>query len=558
MDETKERKLAKKILNIIREMTDDEEKNNKIFNKKISKIIDKYGIYYFVDILLSHQLNEKKAMFILKKLLSSPEKMEYKQIRKDGKNPVQVAIESGYSSDFIIELMYMLVGGFWAWTDIIWSKDNNGNTIMHTLIECCERTNHDVFKIYYYLINEFAFLSKNQAENNEGLTFMHLIYNLLVKRTEPDNEYAMLYTNCEDLRNSLHNTNALYYLNYPVNLLNLLISATNVDDYLEILTFKGDLAENYKNPQNLVKAKQKLKTRKEILSIILQNRDRVDIIKCTEKVLQSDYVDVNYIFEDDEIHNLKDIVNTYFEDEIYKYFEIIINNKNFDKKNLIKILKSVIYNNHSTRISWALGCGINNIYKFYEFLVSYGLNILEEENILLSKPGYYSDESHTCYLSLEKLFYLFQVADFIKTLDLEKYNLKISLESIEKPMDFSNVTDSVLTRLLDKNFETNVDKIYDKTYFGRLITYKLNEMYENSVNINEDNTISGNDILSVFDYFKNLNDDEFNAELIKFNSAIAEENNDLDMNYVNFGVGNVKKICLTYKDNKGNEYRKIR
>ena len=542
MDETKERKLAKKILNIIREMTDDEEKNNKIFNKKITKIIDKYGIYYFVDILLSHQLNEKKTMFILKKLLSSPEKMEYKQIRKDGKNPVQVAIESGYSSDFIIELMYMLVGGFWAWTDIILSKDNNGNTIMHTLIECCERTNHDVFKIYYYLINEFAFFSKNQAENNEGLTFMHLIYNLLVKRTEPDNEYAMLYTNCEDLRNSLHNTNALYYLNYPVNLLNSLKSATNVDNYLEILTFKGDLAESYRNMQDLGKKKQKLKTRKEILSIILQNRDRVDVIKCTEKVLQSDYVDVNFIFEDDEIHNLKDIVNTYFEDEIYKYFEIIINNKNFDKKNLIKILKAVIYHNHSTRFSWTFECGINNIYKFYEFLVSHGLNILEEENILLSKPVYYSNESYTYYLSLEKLFCLFQVADFIKSLDLEKYNLRMSLESIDKPTYFLTIKDGILTKLLNKNYETKVDKIYDNTYFGRLIAYKLNEMYKSSVNINDDNIVLGEDILTIFNYFNNLNDDEFNAELIKFNSVIEEENNDINFNYIDRCKEKVKEL----------------
>lgn len=544
MDESKERKLLKKIDKILKNITDDPEKNNQYLNKELDKIVKKYNIGYFVDVLLSHHLDEKKVMIILKKVIPWAQNLRVEKVRDGKKNPIQVAIQTGYGNDFIMELLDLFNRFKTDWDFDINSLDNKGNTIMHTVIKYCDVNDYDVFNIYYHITNNL-FFSMHDIHNAYGTQFPYRIYGSLRHKSIS-----------ESLRNSLYNA-LVFYFNIRVKsvLENLKKEDFDLDKFLDLFTFRGELKDNYRNPQYMDGSKYMLKSKKEMLQILLENSDYKDVVSYSKIVLVSEEVDVNSIFETEDKDYLGLIMKSFDDETIYEYFKVIFSHKNFDKKQLINILKSAIYNSGNGNSK-----GIKNVYKFYEFLVANGLNILDEENIL---SDFWLYSNFRTNKNILKLYYLFQIADLLKILipKLENYGLNLTLDDIKKHEDFVTEKNIVANLILSKYISLCEDNPMRLNYcLAVLIARKIYDMYTS--NINSTNNVSETDIVGVLQYYKILDDKKFRKTLEEINSGYDELKSDMlkcDV-YIKDVDGeksnNDKSKYLVYKDGNGNTYKK--
>lgn len=132
---------------------------------KLQKQIDKLNeteLYEFLLELLLKKHNEIIINGIIDNLLlQSPHLYYISDIssRYDNKNFVQLAVENGYCTDIIIKLIKLCPAS------IIYSRDINGNTLLHTLVVA---NIQDKFLIYNKIINQcnpYEFLGNNKSDS---------------------------------------------------------------------------------------------------------------------------------------------------------------------------------------------------------------------------------------------------------------------------------------------------------------------------------------------------------------------------------------------------------
>ena len=440
-------------------------RDKKILEKQLKKIKKSYSPDKFVIELVSKKRDERKV----KNLLIYAYYYDYqengcyfvgdeafKYEDKEGRNFIQIAIETGYSTKFITDMLHFF-GHQKSYILDCNSIDKNGKNIMHTAAENYCKQNLDIAEIYHILNTRTCFDKNNfRALDNYNESVIDIASKQGPQTTKDIIHYKVFY--------AIFNNN-----NFDIIMKKLSDNADNNYNLISESLTNYYILEELKNRYNL-------KSEDEILLLCFNEKysDEKFLLDCIEKILKTKICDVNikereFAKEYDLIE--KAIKMDYSENFIKQLIELFIQ-YDFDKKRFVKILHTAIF--HSSEII--------NVYEFYEFLRKKGFNLVNEGIFLnandlrkLSLYNLYNNKEGVQELINER-----NTANFIKSINESLSFFELELESLniveyrELFSCFSDLYDIIDIKWMVWSF--------DKNTLSYIIVNKIIENRSNSIN----------------------------------------------------------------------------
>ena len=500
-----------KINRLLKFMGINEEKDKKLLDKELALITKKHKLSYdiFVRELLAKKVSVEKEPIVEKIIEYIHEYNSYFNCMQDenGNIPLQTAIETGYSTDFICSYLKKYFNLMNA-PHIFGSNPGNfnGDTILHTVLKNCIKNKYDVFEIFYAIknlegykrTNSYFFPYKNIElfKNNDGETIIDLINQILDKKEENVIEFADVYK----VRRCLRNTKAYFYnlhFDLLLNKINSEYTFFPVGTRIIInnnLNFYGEVEKKYRELG--------LESVEGLLNLcVSKHYDEKWLFNKIVGLVDSGVIDPNYINSNNKNFITLALENKYSYDFIKKMLEIDFHKFELKTKNYIMYLRDCMYYRSD------IDC-----YDFYKFLCQRGLNLWNEESIFFDtyiEKNIYNKYS-TSTIKLFKTDYTIKKLKKLKKY-LNELNLKLNPELIGD--EFYMALYSLI-----EDFETLV-MLKTRMHVKKIDYIKMmcNVIYENrvnSINVVEDDVTKEEILNSIKQLTKNLSMVDFEESLI--------------------------------------------
>lgn len=492
VDKKVKKKIERKINKILKIMTDDDSKNKYILIKELILFHDKYNFsrHDFVDVLLSTKVSIEKEVFV-DKIIEWMYHSEYACVilkNDKGNIPLQTAIETGYSTDFICQHIKKYFDWRYLETNI------EGDNILHTLLKNCEKNEYDVFRIYKATKNIHPFNRLELIKNNNGETVIDLINKILSKEDKNVIELASTYR----LRKNLRNTKAYFYNKHFDEFLDQISEETFVLTNREFIknniVFYGDLKENYKSLG--------LESIEGLLNLCTNKLyDEKLVYGKIISLIKTGLVNLNYIDNNGDDFISLALKTGYSYDFIKRLFNIDFPIFAYEFENYINVLKTCLYNRDDI-----------NVYDFYKFLVSKGFNILKEnESIFSDTLNINNIDKITTNDDKKKVFKIDYTASFLRSLIicLKEKDLIFENKDIEECLDIYISMD-----LFERNLHNKLSYFVNDIDLAKMVANLIYENRINSVNIVNDEVTKDEVIKAIDSIVLKVNNSDINDSII--------------------------------------------